>query len=134
MRSTAFILLAVMTACAARQEAPPMTATPAPAAPVAPLPAWAASDAGLQQARQKLERQGYNSVVLVKALPSPGANPPYYEGYAVRGGQLLNVMVMADGSTIFPSYIARQNVPRRSQYACQRIDSAAMTNACLGAP
>lgn len=121
-----------MTACSARQEAAPVMA--APAAPVTPLPAWAASDDGLQQARQKLVQQGYSSVVLVKALPSPGANPPYYEGYAVRGGQLLNVMVMADGSTVFPAYVARQNVPHRSQYACQRIDSAAVINACLGAP
>src|SRR5690242_16513767 len=132
MRSTAFIFLALLTACGARQEAPPMIA--APAAPVAPLPAWSASEEGLQQARQKLEQQGYSSVVLVQALPSPGTNPPYYEGYAVRGGRVVNVMVMADGSTVFPSYVVRQNVPHHRQYACQRIDSATAIDGCFGTP
>lgn len=88
----------------------------------------------MEQARLRLEQQGYSNVVLVEALRSPSANPPYYEGSATRGRRVVNLMVMADGSSVVLPYAPRQRVPPRSTYVCQRLDFEANISACLGVP
>ncbi len=71
------------------------------------------------ETKQRLEQEGYTQVRLVEALPSPGANPPLYEGVAIaKGGKPVNIMVMADGSTVLLPFKARQTVPASRQYSC----------------
>ena len=72
------------------------------------------------ETKQRLEQEGYTQVKLIDALPSPGANPPLYEGVAIaKGGKPVNLMVMADGSTVLLPFKARQTVPGPRQYTCQ---------------
>ncbi|HEX7970372.1 MAG TPA: hypothetical protein VF502_19270 [Stellaceae bacterium] len=82
------------------------------------------------ETKQRLEQEGYTQVKLIEALPSPGANPPLYEGVAIaRGGKPVNLMVMADGSTVLLPFKARQTVPAPRQYTCQ----GNLIQTCFGA-
>ncbi len=82
------------------------------------------------ETKQRLEQEGYTQVKLIEALPSPGTNPPLYEGVAVaKGGKPVNLMVMADGSTVLLPFTPRQAVPPRRQYTCQ----GDLIQTCFGA-